>query len=947
MTLRYLPFIFLLGFVPKGMTAANESTPNNTTDEGLLDANSTASYMTTSSNNQFPSNVPSIATDTTVPEHVTGEFKSLTAEMSSDPRTMADTTNITINSQTNYPSTPVTSTTMAVTEPETSHSSTSKTTDTTSGTHITPTKEVTTIHMTTASTKTETSTGTMMISANTETSTGLSVPPAITGTSTGTKMTSANTETSTGLSVTPAITGTSTGTKMTFANTETSTGLSVTPAITGTSTGTKMTSANTETSTGLSVTPAITGTSTGTKMTSANTETSTGLSVTPAITGTSTGTKMTSANTEKSTGTTMTPANTEASTGTSMAYTNTKPYTGTSMAYTNTVASAGTTTTSANTELSTGLSVTPANTEASTGTSMAYTNTGTSTGTKMTSANTETSTGTTMRSANTEASTGTSMTFTNTKPYTGTSMAYTNTEASTATSMAYTNTKPYTGTSMAYTNTEASAGTTMKSTNTEASTSTTTTSANTETSTGTSMAFTNTGTSTGTQITHTHAVTTTNTEMNTGTSVTSTNITSRPMIPTSINQSGATSSQVHNTASGQTTETTTTNPTTTFSNTTLTSAATISTVLTISNDPTITVTTIRPTDNTFSTASTPTVCPAFPCPFGSVCLNGTCQCISGSYLSNGQCVQAQVFPGSLRVTSLTFDVQMSDRTSSKFRDTSANITAALRDALKNEPGYIKSDVIQLQAGSVVASVNNIFENTNASEESFKQIIDEAISKSTGLLKNATFESTLLCEQVPVPCEAASTVCTNQNGRAVCSCNEGYISTVFSNTSCKACPSGQTAVGNKCEPCSFGYAGFNCNDSSLLAVVIISVVLGGVLLILVLALLIYCCWGRCSCRRPNFGSSPYNEDLSKSWPADITPIPRATLSWDTAGAIEMTEGGSTNTLVEKNHHSNGLSASYDLNTDDMKTFKGKNTSRYSYLVEGHENPYFLPGDENKN
>uniref|UniRef100_A0A3P9M478 SEA domain-containing protein n=1 Tax=Oryzias latipes TaxID=8090 RepID=A0A3P9M478_ORYLA len=723
MTLRYLPFIFLLGFVAKGMTAANESTPNNTTDEGLLDANSTASYMTTSSSNQFTSNVPSIATDTTVAEHVTGEFKSLTAEMSSEPRTMADTTNITISSQTNYPSIPVTSTTMAVTEPETSHSSTSETTETTSGTHITPTKEVTTIHMTTASRKTETSTGTMMTSANTELSTGLSVTPANTGTSTGTKMTSA-------------------------------------------------------------------------------------------ITGTSTGTTMTSANTEKSTGTTMTPANTEASTGTSMAYTNTKPYTGTSMA---------------------------------------YTNTRTSTGTKMTSANTETST----------------------------------------------------GTSMAYTNTEASTGTTMTSTNTEASTSTTMTSANTETSTGTSMAFTNTGTSTGTQITHTHAVTTTNTEMNTGTSVTTTNITSRPMTPTSINQSGATSSQIHNTASGQTTETTTTNPTTTFSNTTLTSAATISTVLTISNDPTITVTTIQPTDSTFSTAPTPTVCPAFPCPFGSVCLNGTCQCISGSYLSNGQCVQAQVFPGSLRVTSLTFDVQMSDRTSSKFRETAANITAALRDALKNEPGYIKSDVIQLQAGSVVASVNNIFENTNASEESFKQIIDDAISKSTGLLKNATFESTLLCEQVPVPCEAASTVCTNQNGRAVCSCNEGYISTVFSNTSCKACPSGQTAVGNTCKPCSFGYAGFNCNDSSLLAVVIISVVLGGVLLILVVALLIYCCWGRCSCRRPIFGSSPYNEDLSKSWPADITPIPRATLSWDTAGAIEMTEGGSTNTLVEKNHHSNGL------------------------------------------
>lgn len=42
-----------------------------------------------------------------------------------------------------------------------------------------------------------------------------------------------------------------------------------------------------------------------------------------------------------------------------------------------------------------------------------------------------------------------------------------------------------------------------------------------------------------------------------------------------------------------------------------------------------------------------------------------------------------------------------------------------------------------------------------------------------------------------------------------------------------------------------------------------------------------------------------------------------------------------------------SGSYDLNPEQMETFKGKNTSRYSYLVQGHENPYFLPGDERKN
>lgn len=40
-------------------------------------------------------------------------------------------------------------------------------------------------------------------------------------------------------------------------------------------------------------------------------------------------------------------------------------------------------------------------------------------------------------------------------------------------------------------------------------------------------------------------------------------------------------------------------------------------------------------------------------------------------------------------------------------------------------------------------------------------------------------------------------------------------------------------------------------------------------------------------------------------------------------------------------------SYDLNPEGMGTFKGKTPSRYSYLVQGHENPYFLPQDNKKN
>lgn len=42
-----------------------------------------------------------------------------------------------------------------------------------------------------------------------------------------------------------------------------------------------------------------------------------------------------------------------------------------------------------------------------------------------------------------------------------------------------------------------------------------------------------------------------------------------------------------------------------------------------------------------------------------------------------------------------------------------------------------------------------------------------------------------------------------------------------------------------------------------------------------------------------------------------------------------------------------SGSYDVNPEGMTTFTGKTPSRYSYLVQGHVNPYFLPGDEKKN
>ncbi|KAF1379820.1 hypothetical protein PFLUV_G00180040 [Perca fluviatilis] len=454
----------------------------------------------------------------------------------------------------------------------------------------------------------------------------------------------------------------------------------------------------------------------------------------------------------------------------------------------------------------------------------------------------------------------------------------------------------------------------------------------------------------------------TTTTISTGTTIPGTTLR-----PTDITTNNSTTTPISTTttiSTGTTFTGTTLRPTDITTNNSTTTP--ISTTTTISTGSTITGITLRPTDITTnnSTTAAPSlppviVCPAVSCPPESICLNGTCQCLSGSFLMNDRCAPAQVFPGQLHITSLTFNNEMSNRSSAIFQQTAANISAALRDALKDLQGYKQSDVVQLEPGSVQATVNNIFENTIVTQESVDQAIKNA-KAANGLLANASFTATNLCEQTPLPCDISTTICRNTSGRAVCSCKKGYISLrPFSINSCRACPSGSRAVGDMCQPCAFGYAGFNCNDSSLLAVVVISCVLGGVLLIIVLALVIYFCWRRCSKSKPDYSSSPYSSgDINQPWPTGITPIPRASSNCYEAPPIEMAEGASTRVLVDKNHQANGLgfqpklkgwkkSGSYDLNPDAMHTFKGKNPSRYSYLVQGHENPYFLPGEDKRN
>uniref|UniRef100_W5N0S9 SEA domain-containing protein n=1 Tax=Lepisosteus oculatus TaxID=7918 RepID=W5N0S9_LEPOC len=288
---------------------------------------------------------------------------------------------------------------------------------------------------------------------------------------------------------------------------------------------------------------------------------------------------------------------------------------------------------------------------------------------------------------------------------------------------------------------------------------------------------------------------------------------------------------------------------------------------------------------------TPGKCSPDLCPFGSTCVdlfkNYTCQCLPGLYYDSlGNCVDAKVFPGTLHLVNINYKTSMSDKSSKDFKETAFSISTELRGILKNTKGYLNSLVLELKQGSVVASIQNIYEpSSDATVSSVKEDITKAIQNS----------SRDLCQGSQSPCDTTSTICSYlASGIAKCTCIPGFLESPYSNRSCMACLSGYKQDGAQCVKCPFGYAGFNCSDSSLLAVVVISCVLGGLLLIVVLAFIIYCC-------RKSKGStygSPYPAEDFLVWPKQEVPrIPRASTSWDPA-PMEMTENGSTRVLVNK-------------------------------------------------
>ncbi|XP_078385815.1 protein HEG-like [Cetorhinus maximus] len=352
-------------------------------------------------------------------------------------------------------------------------------------------------------------------------------------------------------------------------------------------------------------------------------------------------------------------------------------------------------------------------------------------------------------------------------------------------------------------------------------------------------------------------------------------------------------------------------------------------------------------NSTWSTAQTSAKqsadhCANITCPPSSKCVNlfvsYKCQCLLGLFEKANNCITVRIFPGILHLKNITFTDDMKEINSKAFYDIATDIEKEMKSFFKDDNSYYKSIVRKLGKGSVKAFVDNIFAHSSkATLESVDASVKDGIkncSSCTLVSRSDSYNGENICSLNP--CDVSTSRCEANNGIATCNCLPGYFKFLSSDQSCKACLSGFKLENGTCVKCPFGYGGFNCDKSYLLAVVVISCVLGGLLILLFLALITTCVRSRNGSCSSSSGSHDY-----VMWPKSEMPkIPRATMHWD-GNQLEMQENGSTSSLNDI-HRDGGRTPEKN---DDLKTFKGKQQSRYTYLCQGQENPYYV-SDEKK-
>ncbi|XP_045925060.1 mucin-13-like [Micropterus dolomieu] len=397
-----------------------------------------------------------------------------------------------------------------------------------------------------------------------------------------------------------------------------------------------------------------------------------------------------------------------------------------------------------------------------------------------------------------------------------------------------------------------------------------------------------------------------------------------------------------------------------------------------------TTTTVLPTTK-------PDPCAVNPCGDGSTCeprANQTfaCLCLAGDFYNeeSKRCEIVKVFPGQLVLPNLTYNKNMTDKTSPTFQKASQTIIVQLSDVFETHSGYTGSTVLELQPikrskawsrseNGVDASVEIIFKpNANITSEAVKKMFENATACSDCPLEGVTFNEGKLCDKNA--CDVKTTNCESKDGSFKCSCKEDYIKTDFSSRICVACPSGQKAEGSICVNCQFGYSGLNCSESWQLVLVIVGSVLGGLLLITLILLPVVAsmCSKKSSKKNKNadigksyVSNSPakaplvnrgYDNNQAASLngsayaSAGVPRIPRATTtSWDSKTNLEMTPSNSRQNLVPAGRNSRLYEETDDVNpyaqARTQSSLYGQNRPQINPYAssQGHTNPYYMHGN----
>ncbi|XP_063309001.1 protein HEG-like isoform X4 [Pelobates fuscus] len=241
---------------------------------------------------------------------------------------------------------------------------------------------------------------------------------------------------------------------------------------------------------------------------------------------------------------------------------------------------------------------------------------------------------------------------------------------------------------------------------------------------------------------------------------------------------------------------------------------------------------------------------------------------------------ARTFPARISLSGLRLNQDLSEEEmlDMKMAWTSDRVKTVFHAGLGSIDGYLSTSIQQLdlQGGHMVVLhyFSTLFPVT-------EQILQDALTQSATLCMEADYSCVLstdsyqgfsLCEFGLCDPPVSTSEC--QNGLIFCVCREGYYKSHPWDHSCKACGSGFQWKDGDCLRCPFGFGGFNCEDSFLLAVVVESCVISVIFPMLVVLLFHYI-------RGKKKPAKPFIADsIIVHVPSDqqVFTLPRAQLSW---------------------------------------------------------------------